>query len=956
MMKSPKQIRTEIQTLRADVDGIRDLLVKKVQNPHEPLWGIGRDCARTAEALSNILTNQVIPDCYKVAVVGRFKAGKSSFVNELLGARLAGEDTSPETAAVTTFQHGDSVKATIRFISSESWQNLRTLYQEDPKHIDAHRVKMWESFTDKPRKNADGEIVEVFDLPGLEATYVKQGGYSMEIVLEHTGERRSENEFRRKLKEFTSGTRPHHCLVEQIAITSPAPLLDEGVLLIDTPGLGDTERFRVTLTEKAVENVDAVLFLTKSGASYDISEKEFLLSLLRKGTVKQLIFVITQVDHTYEQHLANAEANDEDPETIATRIKREEMRIRAEINATLDELSGDDSPAMRRYREQLGVVGLAFTSARKHRDWKDGKEVEHRIHTDDPGGIERMKEQLLHLLSTESRLALVAHNIASGARSALDELLTVIGNRRAAMRDIKDGEEAERRLATFRGEFESARAKFQTAAVAEVELLQQNLEEGKAKNALLIETIGLLAEKELAEFETRDVGKHWRSRRSGSWGYMQDLQSKVANRIFPRVQQLLSDMTERYATFADHFQKHLTALSRTGADIAAKLDIAETLPFDLTKTLEGSLDKSLTTAQDLIIAKEQEIITLLDDFVDDVVSDKITAARTKVSHIFGTGTTYGQSHEVRAFYKEVKRLLQDALTTHLTERSTQFGNILAIEANSVPRNALSEVDATLASAEQDIKAAAMARIGGEREAFERETDALSTELRRVVLNCAPMMGIDEESKPSSETPSKPKLHQPLKAWTIDLPGREWIEAVQNEAKVTINRYSLRDGDTGWPFEKIFTAEHLEGCSRVVLIDPYLSQHHQVRNLKEFLLTVAEAAKPKEILVLTSGVWSEMNGLNIKSLEQVGSDLFLSYGTSLNIEIDPTIHDRYVIFDHGVLFKLGRGLDIYKPANGLASHRPGNRRVRKTDIDVFAIPVTQTGFSPSALHQHMAIEP
>lgn len=938
-MKSPKQIRTEIQTLRADVEAIRDLLVKKVQNPHEPLWGIGGDCSRAAQALGNILTNQVIPDCYKVAVVGRFKAGKSSFVNELLGARLAGEDTSPETAAVTTFQHGDLVKATIRFISSESWQNLRVLYQEDPKHIDAHRVKMWESFTDKPRKNADGEIVEVFDLPGLEAIYVKPGGYSMEIVLEHTGERRSENEFRRKLKEFTSGTRPQHCLVEQIAITSPAPLLDEGVLLIDTPGLGDTERFRVTLTERAVENVDAVLFLTKSGASYDIHEKEFLLSLLRKGTVKQLIFVITQVDHTYEQHLANAEANDEDPETIATRIKREERRIRDEINATLDELSADDSPAMRRYREQLGVVGLAFTSARKHRDWKDGKEVQHRIHTDDPGGIERMKDQLLHLLSTESRLALVAHNIASGAKSALDELLTVIANRRAAMRDIKDGEEAERRLATFRGEFESARAKFQTAAVAEVELLQQNLEEGKARNALLIETIGLLAEKELAEFETRDVGKHWKTRRSGYWGYMHDLQGKVANRIFPRVQQLLSDMTERYATFVGHFEKHLAALSGTGADIAAKLEIAETLPFDLTKTLEGSLDKSLAAAQELIAAEEQRIISFLDDFVTDEVSDKITAARTAVSHIFGTGTTYSQSQEVRAFYAEVKQLLQDALTAHLTERSAAFGNFLAIEANSVPRNALSEVDATLASAEQDIKAAAMARIGGEREAFERETDALSSELRRVVQNCTPMIGMDEEPeepKPSSETPSKPQVAQPRKAWTTDLPGREWIDAVQNEAKITIDRYTLRDGDTGWPFDKIFASQHLAGCSRVVLIDPYLSLPHQVRNLKEFLLTVAEAAKPKEILVLTSGAWSEGNGGKVQEMNQVGSDLFQSYGTSLNIEIDPTIHDRYVICDHGVLFKLGRGLDIYKPATGLASHRPGNRRVRNTVIDVFAI--------------------
>ena len=43
------------------------------------------------------------PARLKVAVVGRFKTGKSSFVNELLGARLASEDTNPETAAITAF-------------------------------------------------------------------------------------------------------------------------------------------------------------------------------------------------------------------------------------------------------------------------------------------------------------------------------------------------------------------------------------------------------------------------------------------------------------------------------------------------------------------------------------------------------------------------------------------------------------------------------------------------------------------------------------------------------------------------------------------------------------------------------------------------------------------------------------------------------------------------------------
>src|SRR3546814_2307256 len=53
----------------------------------------------------------------------------------------------------------------------------------------------------------------------------------------------------------------------------------------------------------------------------------------------------------------------------------------------------------------------------------------------------------------------------------------------------------------------------------------------------------------LANFETYDVGKHWRTRRSGAWGYMHDLQSRVANRIFPKVQQILSEMTEQFARF-----------------------------------------------------------------------------------------------------------------------------------------------------------------------------------------------------------------------------------------------------------------------------------------------------------------------------------------------------------------------------------------------------------------------
>ena len=61
--------------------------------------------------------------------------------------------------------------------------------------------------------------------------------------------------------------------------------------------------------------------------SFDKHGKDFLLSLLRRSTVKQLVFVVTQVDQTYEQHLNAAKSDDEEPEPIQMRIDRERERV-----------------------------------------------------------------------------------------------------------------------------------------------------------------------------------------------------------------------------------------------------------------------------------------------------------------------------------------------------------------------------------------------------------------------------------------------------------------------------------------------------------------------------------------------------------------------------------------------------------------------------------------------------
>ena len=962
-MKSPKQVRDDIRTLTRHLVQVREALLKRSD---VEVAQIGKECKRTADALGELLKTQELPDDYKVAVVGRFKTGKSSFVNELLGARLASEDTNPETAAITTFRHGAQVQATVRFVAREEWVKLQGLYGEDPKHVDAHRVKLWTGFG-KPKKSKDGEVEESFDLPALERQYVKPGGFNLVIELANDGTKKAETDFRRKLKEFTSGAKPHHCLVKSIDITSPAPILDEGVLLIDTPGLDDTERFRVSLTEKTVEDVDAVLFLTQSGEAYGQSEKDFLLSLLRKGTVKQLIVVITQVDLTYGKHVRTAADNDEEAESLTMRIERERLRIAKEVSATLNDLSQDDSPAMRRYREQLGNVEIAFTSAVLHRDWKAKKPVPYAIDAADPGGVECLKSQLLRLLSTESRLALTAQNISIGARTSLLDLQSVLQTKLIAIRDIKDKEVAEQKLHTFRAEFGQASQRFEGAVKQQVTLLSDRLLAKRTQHETLVENISLLAEQQLAQFEMDDVGRHWRTRRSGYWGYMHDFQTRVANRIFPKVQQMLGDYTEVFAAFAKSFEVYLTSLSREGAQISDALELGATLPFDVTIKLKESLERSMQRAQELIAAEELRVNAMLDDFVTDEVSDRIDERRTKITSILGTGTTRNQSTEVQDFYREVKALLSGALVAHLKQRGQEFGDYLVVEAQGAPRDALDEVQVLLEQATDNIFAAAAALVAGQKDAAQSMVSAIEYDYQDVLRRAEELMQLGADPVIESmrlgvvmpvavaATDEPPPAPTPvLVAVTVAVAApvppptvgtaqevvdesEHWAMRVQREATVVVGRFRLRDSSIGWPFEHIFEPRFLKGAVRVRLIDQYLASYHQIRNLKEFLLHLAEVARPKEIEIVTGYAHVDQAAHQHRAFDDTAKELFKSFGVMLTLRRETGLHDRFLALDHGVLFKLGRGLDIYKPATGLAAHRPASRKVRETETDVFALP-------------------
>ncbi len=131
-------------------------------------------------ALRKALDDARIPEHYRVAVVGRFKVGKSSFVNKLAQEQLAGVETSPETAAISVFRFAEQARAEVELVSKETWDNLRTTYEENPDDNEAKRYAGFAKFNHRPpSRDRDGRerVRETVDVAHLEAQWVKPGGH-----------------------------------------------------------------------------------------------------------------------------------------------------------------------------------------------------------------------------------------------------------------------------------------------------------------------------------------------------------------------------------------------------------------------------------------------------------------------------------------------------------------------------------------------------------------------------------------------------------------------------------------------------------------------------------------------------------------------------------------------------------------------------------------------------------
>lgn len=183
------------------------------------------------------LYERLAKERFHLAVLGQFKRGKSTLLNALLGAEVLPTSVVPLTAIPTFILWGRTLKA-------------RVLY------LDAHRE---EEFSNS----------SVGDLADFLSRYVTEANNPRNI----------------------KG-------VSHVEVYYPSPLLEQGVVLIDTPGIGSTLQHNTEVTLNFLSQCDAALFLVSADPPITEVELEFLKAVRTKIT--RLFFILNKIDYLSE--------------------------------------------------------------------------------------------------------------------------------------------------------------------------------------------------------------------------------------------------------------------------------------------------------------------------------------------------------------------------------------------------------------------------------------------------------------------------------------------------------------------------------------------------------------------------------------------------------------------------------------------------------------------------------
>lgn len=182
---------------------------------------------------------------FKVLVMGKFKNGKSTFINALVGKVMMAARATACTAVIATVEYGSDTDNVTVIYSDSSVSKKMTLQQ----------------FTDE------------FALSEEDQQYIEEGG---------------------RLDRFAN--------VSHVEMQSRDEIFADGLRLIDSPGLEEATA-RTKVTSEFVPKANAIIFTLSATSLFSAAEKEYIAENFAGKNMRNVFFVINRIDNLTEGQL-----------------------------------------------------------------------------------------------------------------------------------------------------------------------------------------------------------------------------------------------------------------------------------------------------------------------------------------------------------------------------------------------------------------------------------------------------------------------------------------------------------------------------------------------------------------------------------------------------------------------------------------------------------------------------
>lgn len=210
---------------------------------------------------------------FSIGITGVMNAGKSTMLNALMGKEILGSAVVPETANLTIVKYDKKSSAKVFFWNTKEWNTIVR---------SANEIESIADFVEETQKIFKEEL----------NSYILTESRSEEVDINN-------------LALYTSAEKSgKKCnLVKYVELKSDLSFLQNGIEIVDTPGLDDPVIQREEITKEYLAQCDLMLHLMNVSQSATLKDVEFIIDALLYQNISKLLIVITRADTVSKKEL-----------------------------------------------------------------------------------------------------------------------------------------------------------------------------------------------------------------------------------------------------------------------------------------------------------------------------------------------------------------------------------------------------------------------------------------------------------------------------------------------------------------------------------------------------------------------------------------------------------------------------------------------------------------------------